>query len=316
MKSRRRWKFLPPFSLSESQVEIKIRRRQNLLTSYRSHSSVNRRQICHYPTPPNLKNFRLNRRNLLLPLFLSSHISFLNLMMRPHFASFFLFLSVSLADDCSPKPCGYLTYVGFPFWLENVHHPSCGFPSFKVTCINGKPQIRISSLNYSVKSLNFSDETLILSPVETQIFACGVLGYEFFLNSTPFSLLPSTNNLVFHYNCSNTSVPKGYKRLECGQRNNSLVGWSEDNNGLVACERVSRLPSVAPRSVDLGGLETVLGFGFFVKWRAVDCSQCRRSGGGCRYNLKQNRFGCLCGDRLLFSNCAGPGSLTFSCFLN
>ncbi|XP_078431327.1 serine/Threonine kinase family catalytic domain protein isoform X2 [Wolffia australiana] len=192
-------------------------------------------------------------------------------------------------DQCLPASCGTGPNASFPFWIDDGIHPStCGFPSFKLSCSNSTSILRIFGRDYIVKNISYPNQTMIVSPR----FSCLPPRQNFSLEGTPFSLLPGPSTSFFYFNCSPNAVLNDYKRIPCPQ-GVSFFGWHPLGES-QPCDWNVSLPDAFRLGSDVG---------FSLRWRAVSCEGCLRSGGLCRYNEQNSRFGCLCDSGLAIDVC-------------
>ncbi|KAI3870943.1 hypothetical protein MKX03_025131 [Papaver bracteatum] len=182
-------------------------------------------------------------------------------------------------ENCKPKNCGNGLKISYPFWIEQDY---CGYPGFKVTCINEVPRsFHVeNSVTYDVCPVPFRNST--------------------FNDRTPFRSGSEVQPLSFFFNCTNFIhhpfyfawfVPPGksaYDNLKCQFRVNVPVEALESSLKFEGQLTVNYLP--------------LLKKGFTLEWDKKPCSRnCQASGGYC--GVEKNDL-VVCFVKVFFNFCA------------
>lgn len=204
--------------------------------------------------------------------------------------------------------------MSYPFWIDVLQPPHCGFPSFKLICREDFPVIRIFEDDYRVQNISYRNESFVVSSVGLLNDSCYVPPDNLSLNATPFTIVPGQSSLSFLLHCEENSAPPGYVAIDC-PNGPSFVGRDPVNASTTVCESAISFPTVGLGEAGLEKYEDVLDIlklGFLLRWRAVNCSECLESGGRCRYNTTASRFSCLCDDKFHATSCKRPGTRLFT----
>uniref|UniRef100_A0ACD5VDF2 Uncharacterized protein n=1 Tax=Avena sativa TaxID=4498 RepID=A0ACD5VDF2_AVESA len=230
---------------------------------------------------------------------------------------------------CAPAACGNLT-ITYPFWLRGRHAPSCGYPSFGVTCSDDDPTaatatppslndsyLRLLDIRYGDRTVVAIHANLVGSSVGRRIDPCHATRFNVSngLALSPLAVSAANWELFFCANCSRAPPqPAGALTLDCpgagawsvhaGQRYQPRDG-GEPVVQSAGC-RYSVVP-VLPGS-ELRTWDDYAGIvrrGFLLEWTVPgDCAACNATGGRCRYEAGANAFGCICpGGRVQPATC-------------
>ncbi|XBI24085.1 hypothetical protein VPH35_049215 [Triticum aestivum] len=231
-----------------------------------------------------------------------------------------------LDASCAPAACGGLT-ITYPFWLRGHHEPSCGYPTFGVTCDDptgataptlSESYLRLLDISYGNRSVvayhsnlvSGSDDpcrstrynvssSLALSPLAVS----GANWELFFCNNCSRAPPPPAGSLWLPNNCSGTVT--GTWSVHIGRRYEARpAGPAECMYSVVPV-----LPGSELRAWD--DYAGIVRRGFLLEWTVPgDCAACTATGGGCRYEDGANAFGCLCpGGRIDPATCGDYGEL-------
>ncbi|XP_076908872.1 LEAF RUST 10 DISEASE-RESISTANCE LOCUS RECEPTOR-LIKE PROTEIN KINASE-like 1.2 [Bidens hawaiensis] len=227
---------------------------------------------------------------------------------------FILFKPSSCTDPwfntCTPKHCGDGVNITYPFFINTLQHPFCGYSGFNLTCINHHSILRISDTDFIVKQIDTSSRKIklqnaVVSSNSTQF--CHSKLRNLTLGPVRFAVDESTTTkLVFVSNCTDkvARALDKYRIRLCDNNNNnnnnkfvmSETDWNMSGGG---CGEVVEAPVEAADGVvvDGGNYTKVVELGFWMTWRAADCGECEVSGGKCGFNTTAYRFVCFCQDR-------------------
>uniref|UniRef100_A0A1D1ZIU3 non-specific serine/threonine protein kinase n=1 Tax=Anthurium amnicola TaxID=1678845 RepID=A0A1D1ZIU3_9ARAE len=218
-------------------------------------------------------------------------------------------------EDCQPRSCGNGVNVEYPFWIEGRQPDHCGYPSFKLACKGEAPVIDVYNQAYLVRHIFYDNQSFIVSSVALSSGSCPVPAYNLSLGVTPFRVNLTNRYLYFYLNC--TRVVPGYSMIPCradDEGRPSFVGSypiPDQERRMGGCMSPVVFPFVDDGNDDGDDdgdddCRALLERGFLLSWEAVDCRDCRASGGRCRYDTTGNRFSCLCSDRSHAVSCYGP----------
>lgn len=249
---------------------------------------------------------------------MDTHFPFLTSMLALVFFSTTLPQSHSQKNDsystCSKSfSCGTLiTNVSYPFWGGN-RPQFCGGHGFKLTCMhNQNTSIQVGSQKFNVININQTASTMRVVRTDLVYDSCSSNFTNTSLSGSPFSFLPTVQNVTIFYECPSWGSIVGNSTFTCRNDSNKhafyVVNGTEQvqqfSAGLQNCGvriqvQVSKgVVWDAESGVDT--LKKALDQGFDVKYDAgwsSQCSVCRESGGTCGTNEKQNgsaHFSCYC----------------------
>nr|XP_043639698.1 LEAF RUST 10 DISEASE-RESISTANCE LOCUS RECEPTOR-LIKE PROTEIN KINASE-like 1.2 [Erigeron canadensis] len=212
-------------------------------------------------------------------------------------------------EGCAPKHCGDGKSVSFPFYIDGLQDPNCGYPGFQLSCNkNGSSVFQISGNNdYLVEHIDYDNHTMRL--LNSQIISCPSAITNLTFNQNLFTIYSFWElELVFLSNCSK-ELPKnltGYKIngtfCDPVHIDDQLVMIRSDPNVKIGKEVCSNLV-MAPAELEDGEVEVngtnyreVMKGGFTRNWHAPNCSRCQQSGGRCGYISNISQLTCLCPD--------------------
>ncbi|KAH1086120.1 hypothetical protein AAZX31_07G090800 [Glycine max] len=198
--------------------------------------------------------------------------------------------------------CGNLSNISYPFWGQN-RSPQCGSGDpFELSC-NGDDNttsIRIGSLNYTVKEINITAQTMRLVPTNIVVNVCFPQYEETYESRILFRYSPSVYNVTIFYNCSRIQYfPYGYFR--CGNAISYFARAYDrlftDYPQLQKCKRSLNVSAVAQLDFKGGGdfaLKKSLNEGFEVNYNVSQhCQRCLGSEGHCwRYGIEKHVLSC------------------------
>lgn len=231
-------------------------------------------------------------------------------------------------EACAPKWCGGQR-IGYPFWIDGVQQPYCGFPGFNLSCdaAANRTILKIPHNDYAVQRIFYNNQSLRISLVAPPLSSCVPSVQNMTLPDGRFALASDPSELLLFTNCS-TEVPAELALRDCSRA-------AGNGSGLVAAAVGGRggmlegqCASAVVVPVELygdegkgsnGGLggdwrkyEEVVGRGFLLKWTAADCSVCEQTGGRCGFDEASYHFKCYCPDRPHAWHCVPPPSMSFS----
>ncbi|KAE8077273.1 hypothetical protein FH972_015848 [Carpinus fangiana] len=224
---------------------------------------------------------------------------------------------------CSdPQHCGDGQNITFPFFIEGSQQQnySCGHPGFPISCnINGQPTFTLSDINYTIHQIFYENQTIRVSnPVFSNSNTdCFPLTKNISLPSIRFELVPKQSHLVLLYNCSNNSSPSDLHFYD-GCHGEKILALSQGDPKVAKVSNECKTRVVAPVQAAYGvenpdEIRGTLKNGFWLKWKANDCSKCEHSGGFCgtKFDNSSNyRFQCFCADRPHYVRCQIPENHT------
>ncbi|KAJ9708235.1 hypothetical protein PVL29_000340 [Vitis rotundifolia] len=214
-------------------------------------------------------------------------------------------------ETCSlSRTCGGLK-ISFPFYIEGLQDPLCGYLGFNVSCLHNTTILTISENPYIIHEIFYQNQTLRVSNALGN--GCLPLGHDLLLPNEQLELAhpDGTDFFFFLSNCS-APLPDNLVRykINCsGDDGESpvLVMSKGDSNWVLASEKCGReVKAPFEEKADDGSNEIgeeLVRRGFMLKWRASDCSMCEESGGKCGFNITDYHFKCFCSDRAHATNC-------------
>ncbi|KAL8201132.1 hypothetical protein R6Q57_012471 [Mikania cordata] len=233
------------------------------------------------------------------------------------FLSFFLFNPSFCLDPrygfCVPKDCGDGLNITYPFFINNLQDPSCGYPGFNLTCNNGSSILQLSGNDFTVKQIDRVTRHIRLQNaaiLANQTEFCSSKIKNLTLDPNRFTFDNArTTQLVFISNCSGTfSNDLERYRIRSCEKSMEFVMAANDKNlrnvtdgcgggGEIVETPVELVGGGGSVVVDGGNYTEVAERGFLLRWFSADCSDCERSGGKCGFNTPTYQFICFCPDR-------------------
>lgn len=224
--------------------------------------------------------------------------------------------------DCAPRNCGNQS-ISFPFFIAGEQPAYCGSPGFNITCDNKKyPLLHIpeDSQSLLVREILYDDRVLRVSNADFRSDignSCGAIrqiSRNLTVRGDRF-LLINDSRLVLLWNCSTDARLKKYQ-VECDGRNYLVMNGNDDRD-LDVANRLCTWRAEAPimnndQVITSLNYSTVMKRGFFLKWTATDCRECKESGGRCGMEIDHFQFLCYCEDRPHYRNCTTSKSILIS----
>ncbi|KAK1374609.1 putative serine/threonine-protein kinase [Heracleum sosnowskyi] len=217
--------------------------------------------------------------------------------------------------DCAPSKCGKQN-ISFPFYIEGEQKPYCGVPGFAITCQDKiYPLLHIPEDNQSllVEEIFDDNRTLRVSNADlrsdTGNNSCGAIrqiARNLTVRGDRFELIKDSR-LVLLCNCSTDASLSTYEFDHCD--GTTYLVMNGNDKKLDAAKRLCKLRGEAPvimkndQVITSLNYSTVMRRGFFLKWTATDCRECKESGGRCGMELDHFQFLCYCRDRPHYRNC-------------
>jgi hypothetical protein len=184
----------------------------------------------------------------------------------------------------------------------------------------------MGDINYTIHKIFYQNQTLRVS---NAAFSNSNTGCIPLIKNIPsslvrFELVPKQSNLSLLYNCSNSSLLHSDDlRYYAGCDGENVVALSEDDPKLRDVSKECTTRVVAPVEAYGGesdGIRGALENGFWLKWKASNCSICKNSGGLCGFVIDDDninyRTQCFCADRPHYVSCKNPGQFSLSLSLS
>ncbi|PON86952.1 GPCR kinase [Trema orientale] len=240
-----------------------------------------------------------------------------------------------------PRSCGNQT-IRFPFYIQGLQEPFCGYPGFELSCDKDGRKIFNFDSNYNydggndyiVRQIFYQNQSLLVSNAAFSDRKDGCIpSVKNFTIYDEFEFASSQSKVYLLYNCRSgllgTTLLK--YRIGCSSRNetDSVLAIPEnDIDQLVNASRKCPGGDVVAAPVGyythgsenegIFSMREVMSRGFMLKWSVSNCSFCESSGGRCGFNLTSYQSMCYCPDRSHAANCdpvtgaaaAGIGILT------
>nr|XP_043639697.1 LEAF RUST 10 DISEASE-RESISTANCE LOCUS RECEPTOR-LIKE PROTEIN KINASE-like 2.1 [Erigeron canadensis] len=284
--------------------------------------------------PPSINNldhnysFTANSSSLLLLLInLILYPSAMKENIRHHTSIIFLFvIKVCFCLDpqyesCVPKDCGDGMMINYPFYINGMQDPNCGYPGFQLSCNNSSPILQISNNSYSVTEIDYKNQSMRLSLEQEDITCLSnvIKNKNLTFDPTQFTLIAASKVIVLT-NCSKPLPEDLTTRYRingsCKPSFNQQLVMLDNDVNLRNLTEFCSLVSVpvelrnGGEVVDGRNYTKVLQRGFTVGWIASDCSWCEASGGRCGFNTTTFQFQCFCYDRPHRVRCLPPTGTT------
>ncbi|XP_030442124.2 LEAF RUST 10 DISEASE-RESISTANCE LOCUS RECEPTOR-LIKE PROTEIN KINASE-like 1.2 [Syzygium oleosum] len=207
-------------------------------------------------------------------------------------------------EVCIPRNCGgNHVNISYPFYIPRERRDSCGYPGFAITCEGTKTMYG----SYSVKSISYNESSIeLVSQRDTSCFLppsiVPLRPENFFLKITA-----SLHQLLFFYNCTNTSFPFPTSLVNCTSNvtYNSSVALLPNDTFQAQISGSCSSFAVVPVQLEGGFLnqtiedvdyKELLEKGFRLKWDLLtskSCIGCQESGGRCGRS-RDTDFLCYC----------------------
>nr|XP_043631444.1 LEAF RUST 10 DISEASE-RESISTANCE LOCUS RECEPTOR-LIKE PROTEIN KINASE-like 1.2 [Erigeron canadensis] len=233
-----------------------------------------------------------------------------SVIINPIFFTLFLFHhSLSIDPNylsCVPEDCGDGQNISYPFHINSLQDPLCGYPGFGLSCYNGSATIKISEKTFVIKHINYTNHIFRLQNIANQ--SCSVTKIKTMtLDPTRFTFVTKTKLLISI--CPSNDISSEfdkYKVPPCDQNtstNTSEYVMLENDTNII---NVTKGCNKEEMPVEMmGGGEVVDGQnytkvverGFEMGWLAANCDRCEKSGGKCGFNMTEFQFRCFCIDR-------------------
>ncbi|XP_061344938.1 LEAF RUST 10 DISEASE-RESISTANCE LOCUS RECEPTOR-LIKE PROTEIN KINASE-like 2.4 [Gastrolobium bilobum] len=241
-----------------------------------------------------------------------THFPFLSYILTIVFFLTTLPQSYSQKNDsysiCSQSfSCGTLTDLSYPFWGGNRPH-FCGSDGFKLTCMdNQTTSVQVGSQKFNVLNINQTASTMRMVRTDLVYDSCSSNFTNTSLSASPFSFLPTVQNVTIFYECPSENSIVG-NTFTCQNDSNKHAFYVVNGTqlqqfpGLLNCGvsvRVQVSRSVVWDSEGgVGALKKALDQGFDVQYDAKwssQCTACKESGGACGTNENDStQFSCYC----------------------
>ncbi|GAB2297015.1 hypothetical protein Dimus_031119 [Dionaea muscipula] len=230
-------------------------------------------------------------------------------------------LEENLYKNCSiPTSCGNLKNISYPFYVEDQQPSSCGYPGFKLRCIDSTtPVLNISGDNYTIQHIYYQNQSIQLTNSAFLDTECTSIASVHNLTldngsgggGVGFTLAYNYSRVTLLANCNkqNKSVPQGQVvyNLPCKENGNSKDPiWAvheQDARFVIRDDECETVVSVPYEGEENDDVEDVLKRGIFLNWTAENCGSCQMSGGRCGYNKNVSQFVCYCRDQVHLVEC-------------
>ncbi|CAL0316412.1 unnamed protein product [Lupinus luteus] len=216
-------------------------------------------------------------------------------------------------EACQPKTCGNNQSISYPFYIDGIQEPFCGYPGFALSCgNNGFPILNLSNTSYFVDQIFYNNQTLRVSNTmisrssTTNNKGCLPLTQNLTLpKNNQFILAPNQKEVILFFGCNLSLGPTWLQehRIRCYEASSVLALYKDDKNisfvsGNCKGGGVADLMVENGDGDEKGNIEEVLRNGFLLNWTASDCSLCRNTGGRCGFDSDMYLFRCYCADRV------------------
>lgn len=222
---------------------------------------------------------------------------------------------------CASRSCSTNgQQISYPFYIKGVQESYCGMDGFEVNCgINGEILYSGNPSNtYRIDKIDYVKQHVRVVNARLLDFRdnCDSPMRNLTLMGVRFDFVPNQTDRLYFYSCSNSSISETLASYQfpCSADSNAksfvaLFGDEFTHLGEATreCERavwttVDRAGSGGTfNGSTVGGIwdyyEEVLERGFWLQWKATNCTECTASGGRCGFDEEDYRFWCYCPDR-------------------
>jgi hypothetical protein len=149
--------------------------------------------------------------------------------------------------------------------------------------------------NYTIHKIFYQNSTLCVSIAAfyNSNTGCFPLIKNIPSSLVRFELVPKQSKLNLLYNCSNSSLLHSDLQSYAGCDGENIVALSEDDPKLGDVSKGYTTRVVAPVEAYGGESDEIRGVlrnGFWLKWKAANCSICEKSGGFCGFVLDNDNI--------------------------
>uniref|UniRef100_A0A7C9EJ20 non-specific serine/threonine protein kinase n=1 Tax=Opuntia streptacantha TaxID=393608 RepID=A0A7C9EJ20_OPUST len=236
--------------------------------------------------------------------------------------------------ECSSLvPCGDISNIEYPFWVDQFRPKYCGHSAFELVCppLSGthRPVLQIhgehnDSAHFQVLGINNSAMTIVLLDFDPQGFDHCIFPFSNLTEAVAEDLIEystSVENITLSYDCKPNMAEAlvGVKNYSCLHTRDdyaeTIYYWRNDKTKDEVhkfCQSI-QVPVLGNDNLKRRNvtLESVLEKGFEVNYTKTylkNCSPCEKSGGKCGSSMDSG-FRCFCKGWDSSSNCLESGDL-------
>ncbi|KAK1433239.1 hypothetical protein QVD17_10148 [Tagetes erecta] len=217
--------------------------------------------------------------------------------------------------DTTTFSCANIHNLTYPF--TGANRPTyCGPPEFHLTCLGDNyPTLTIESVSYRILKANMSQNSLVLARSDLINNTCPNTFINSSLDSTIFNPGNGQNvDLTIFYGCSSSPMfiqPQNRFYCDVGGVDLTdsyfLIGEVpiDPIRKMIHCVNGVRIPLLKSVGAELNRslltLAEALNRGFEVVYSdpyGDQCSECRRVGGNCGFDVTANKPICICSSRI------------------
>ncbi|KAL2342468.1 hypothetical protein Fmac_003753 [Flemingia macrophylla] len=199
--------------------------------------------------------------------------------------------------------CGTLTNISFPFWGGDRPH-FCGRNGFNLACMhNHNTSLQLGSQNFNVLNINQTASTLRLVRTDLVYDRCSSNFTNTSLSATPFSFLPTVQNVTVFYDCPSEKSVVG-NTFTCRNDSNKHAFYVVNGTQLkqfinlnkcgVSVQLQVSQGVVWDSEAGVGALSQGFDVGYDAEWSS-QCTACTESGGACGTDENDSaKFSCYC----------------------
>ncbi|XP_020225299.1 LEAF RUST 10 DISEASE-RESISTANCE LOCUS RECEPTOR-LIKE PROTEIN KINASE-like 1.2 isoform X2 [Cajanus cajan] len=216
-------------------------------------------------------------------------------------------------DACPSKTCGNQN-ISYPFYIQGIQEPFCGYPGFGISCDpSGFPILNLSNTQYIIHQIFYQNKTLRVSnlafsnPPPNTTKPC-LPRTQNLTTGNLFSVAPNQKGVILFYGCDLSSSLEEH-RVGCyaEKESSSVVALYEEDKNIRSVTENCTGEGVATTTVadGIGGIRESLRKGLLLTWTASDCNTCTSTGGRCGFDLDPRvyAFRCFCTDRVHSAKC-------------
>ncbi|KAG4915217.1 hypothetical protein JHK87_052774 [Glycine soja] len=230
-----------------------------------------------------------------------------HLLSRPYFMILIITLWSQNSDGslypkfeaCEPNTCSNNQTISYPFYIDGIQEPFCGYPGFGLSCGNdGFPFLNMSNAKYMIHQIFYNNSLRVSNAVfsRSNTRSCFPRTPNLTLSDTRLALAPNQRELFLLFGCD---LHEGLQEhiIGCSEENKtgSVVAMNRENQnlGFALMNCKGGVVNVTVEDEE-GGIQEALRRGFLLNWTVSDCNKCKNSGGKCGFDTDIFSFRCYC----------------------
>ncbi|GMI70734.1 Leaf rust 10 disease-resistance locus receptor-like protein kinase-like 1.2 [Hibiscus trionum] len=189
-----------------------------------------------------------------------------------------------------PRYCGG-QLIKFPFFMQELNEPRCGYPGFNISCRtnNTTAVISLRDGDYIIRDIFYQNQSFLVSKPDRDA-VCSHSMRNISLPEDRFYLPENQRDMVLLFNCNLTTravAELSRYKVDCDESNTTLALLNGDPELSLASEYCTKSVLAPVAFIDGDqGVEDVVNRGFVLNWIASNCSICQSTGGKCGFDYK------------------------------